>query len=76
MPGRSRKPMTSGVGMAGSSNVIVKECAKCEYNDKVFILTCAECRGDKWILEFDLEGYWEAIKEAKKNELPNLQRLN
>jgi len=55
---------------------IVKECAKCEYNDKVFILTCAECRGDQRMIDGDLEGYWEAIKEAKGIELPNLQRPN
>jgi hypothetical protein len=76
MAGRNRIPMTSGVGVAGSSDIIVKECNKCEYNDKVFILTCAECRGEKWMLESDLEGYWEAIKEARKNELPNLHNSN
>ena len=54
----------------------IRECSKCEFNDKVFILTCAECKGETWFLESDLDGYWKAIQEAKRNELSNMHQSN
>jgi len=45
MAGRNRIPMTSGVGMAGSSNIINSgtECNNCGFKDKGYIASCTQC---------------------------------
>ena len=50
MAGRDRKPMTSGVGMAGSSNILNggSECNVCPYKDRRLVITCAECWENSW----------------------------